>query len=509
MRKPIRIVIAVLVAIVLLVAIVAVAIRVMLDEDRVKAALEAQATAALGRPVTIGSARPRLFPRVGLELGATTIGEGREVSIDRIRVSTGVGDLLRRRIQDATLLVEGSTIDIRWALALLASMGEKGPDAAASEGWFVVDSINQIATRDVTFTAGPRTLRVEMDAALSGGDRFVIRQLSAQSEGSSLTATGELSSIASRKGAFTIDAASLDLDALMAFLAAATPAGSRELPDAKPAPEASGVPLDVDVAVRAVKGRAVGLPLEQITANAKLRGSDVRLDDLGVRLLGGKFAGSAAFLGGGTSGRYEWRGRFDGLDVSQLVAIAGSPGAITGQLSGTVNLTAAGADADQALRSAKGTADLAVTDGRVPGLEVVRAVILAFGKPSGERPGGSGEAFTRLAATLAIQGLAASATNLTFASRDFDMTGSGRVSLVDHSIDFRTDVMLSRELSAQAGRDLYRLAREGDRIVLPARISGTMSAPTVLVDVQAALGRAIRNKAQDELKNLFNRIIKK
>jgi hypothetical protein len=136
-------------------------------------------------------------------------------------------------------------------------------------------------------------------------------------------------------------------------------------------------------------------------------------------------------------------------------------------------------------------------------------VILAFGKPTGDRPAGSGEAFTRIAATLAIDGPDIATKDLDFESRDFDMTGEGRFSLASQAIRFRTDVVLSRELSAQAGRDLYRLAREGERIVLPATIDGTIGSPTVFIDVQAALGRALRNKAQDELKGLFDRFRKR
>jgi hypothetical protein len=79
------------------------------------------------------------------------------------------------------------------------------------------------------------------------------------------------------------------------------------------------------------------------------------------------------------------------------------------------------------------------------------------------------------------------------------------MSLATQAIAFRTNLVLSRELSAQAGRDLYRLAREGDRVVLPATIGGTTTAPTVFIDVQAALQRALRNKAQDELKGLLDR----
>jgi hypothetical protein len=36
-----------------------------------------------------------------------------------------------------------------------------------------------------------------------------------------------------------------------------------------------------------------------------------------------------------------------------------------------------------------------------------------------------------------------------------------------------------------------------------------VGSPTVFVDVQAALNRAIRNRAQDQLKSLFDRLIKK
>jgi len=89
------------------------------------------------------------------------------------------------------------------------------------------------------------------------------------------------------------------------------------------------------------------------------------------------------------------------------------------------------------------------------------------------------------------------------------MNGEGRLSLVTQAVDFTTSVVLSKELSAQAGRDLYRLAHEGERIVLPARIIGPVASPTVMVDVKAALGRALRNKVQDEIRGLFDRFRRK
>ncbi len=68
--------------------------------------------------------------------------------------------------------------------------------------------------------------------------------------------------------------------------------------------------------------------------------------------------------------------------------------------------------------------------------------------------------------------------------------------------------MLSRELSAQAGRDLYRYASEGDRIVLPGRIGGTAVHPTLTIDPAKALQRALENAAKAKIKSLMDRIIR-
>ena len=78
--------------------------------------------------------------------------------------------------------------------------------------------------------------------------------------------------------------------------------------------------------------------------------------------------------------------------------------------------------------SAHGTATAAITDGVIPGLDMVRAIVLAFGKPSGAPPPGSGSAFKRLGGDFAIQNGTVRTNNLAFTSRDFDM--AGRASLV-------------------------------------------------------------------------------
>jgi uncharacterized protein involved in outer membrane biogenesis len=512
MQMPRRIVVVAVVVLVVLAGL-ALSVRVLLGGDHIKAAVESQASAALGSPVTIQAAVPRLLPRVGLDLTGITIGATREVTIDRARLTTGFRALLRGRVEDAEISVEHSRIDLRWALSLLGALADSSPSkqTATAPAALIIESIGTLTWRDVTLVAGARTLLVDLDSSFTAGDRFVVSRLHGRSEGSDLVASGELASVARRTGTFAIDAQTLDLDGLMAFLAAATPAGAREnaSTDASAAPPVAAVPLQLDITVAARQGRALGVAFTKLETAGKMRGGVVALEGLKLEAFGGRFAGSAGFDGSQREPRYQWRGTFENLDVPALVAFAGSPGSMTGRLAGTVALAAAGVEPLQAMERARGTARVILTDGRVPGLDIVRTIVLAFGKPSGERPAGSGEAFTRLAASLAVAGPTLTTSDLTLASRDLDMTGEGTLSLASQAVNLRADVMLSRELSAQAGRDLYRLAREGDRIVVPARIGGTVASPTVFVDVQAALNRALRNRAEDEIKSFLNRLGKR
>jgi hypothetical protein len=252
MRRP-RPLVIVLIALLLLVVAGAIAVRLLLGGDHIKAAIEAQASAALGRPVAIRTAVPRLFPRVSLDLDDIAVGEKREITIERVRLSTGLRALFGRRVEDAQVSVEGSQIDVRWALALLRVLttpsATPAPTATSPYALTIV-SITSISLRDVTLLAGPHSLRVEMDSSMIGADRFAVRRLHARSEldtgsnrtntetapSSEFTASGEVDSLTKRTGTFAIDAESLDLDALMAFLTAATPSGSQVGADITAAP---------------------------------------------------------------------------------------------------------------------------------------------------------------------------------------------------------------------------------------------------------------------------------
>jgi hypothetical protein len=89
-------------------------------------------------------------------------------------------------------------------------------------------------------------------------------------------------------------------------------------------------------------------------------------------------------------------------------------------------------------------------------------------------------------------------------SPDVDIAGSGTLALGNEALDGALDLSLSEALSAQAGNDLQQYTREGNRIVLPARIGGTLSAPRLTIDAAAALKRGLRNEVERRLKGILD-----
>jgi hypothetical protein len=54
---------------------------------------------------------------------------------------------------------------------------------------------------------------------------------------------------------------------------------------------------------------------------------------------------------------------------------------------------------------------------------------------------------------------------------------------------------------------LIRLTRDGNRVLLPATIRGTLDAPRVSIDAAAAARRGLRNEVQRRLKDILGGVL--
>jgi hypothetical protein len=78
------------------------------------------------------------------------------------------------------------------------------------------------------------------------------------------------------------------------------------------------------------------------------------------------------------------------------------------------------------------------------------------------------------------------------------------LNLDSDALSGRVDVTLSEALSRQAGTDLIRYTREGNRVVLPAAIGGTLKNPRLTIDVGAAAKRGLRNEVERRMKGILD-----
>jgi uncharacterized protein involved in outer membrane biogenesis len=473
----------------------------VLGSGLVRARLEQQLSVRLGQPVRIGSASAAVFPRVAVDLHDVTVGAPAAITLGRIRIVTGLRALLSRTIQDAEVILDDGELRLPLPFDLFPATPVAVTAAAASA--LTVASIRVIALRRLTLIAGDQKWLTEADGTIEG-DRLEVTRVSAESNVTRLHGSGAIASMVRSEGQFSVAADPLDLGELIAFGSAfARPAA------AAPATATAKSPMHVRVVLTAPSGRFAIHQFRDLAATVDLTDGALSLSPFAVSALGGRFQGRLDADTRKALPLLRLTGRIDGLDVVEVMKAAGSEGGITGRLGGSLSVSGTGTDSEVLLRSARGSMTAAITDGTMPRLELVRPIVLAFGRPSGAPPQGSGSAFSRLGGTFALAGGVVDSSDISMASRDFDLNGRGRVELASGALSARGDVALSSELTAQAGTDLRRYAQQDGRVVVPATIGGTLQQPTVALDVAAATRRALGNEIQRRTKSLLDGLFRR
>jgi uncharacterized protein involved in outer membrane biogenesis len=436
----------------------------VLASAAVRARIELQLTASLGQPVTIGSVRAALFPGIAIDLGDVAIGQPEALHLGRIKVLTGIRALF------------ADTIDIR--------------EIDVSRARLI--GVQPPFTFDLT--------------ASVLGDRLDITSLLVKAPTTTIAGRGALTSIANLEGVFDVASERIDLNELLAIAAALAPPERRDAPQARPS---RSTPMHIIVKATAPRVRFAGYDFSDLSTRIDAVPSRFTLDRLTLGLFGGTFEGAVRADTRQSLPLLNLTGTLKSVDVVELLKLTGSAGGISGRLDATLALTGAGGDGATLLRSANGTIEATVSNGSMPHLDLVRTVVLAFGKPSGAAAAGSGTAFERLAGHFTLSSGTLRSEDLRLRARDFDAVGRGTLAIDSGAVDARADVVLSRELTEQAGTDLRRYAQQDGRVVVPATVGGTLTKPTMFIDVAAAtrraLGNELKRRATDFLGGLFKK----
>lgn len=486
-----RLILATVAAAMVLIAVAAGSAYWFLSRDGFRRALEAQATSWIGAPVRIGAARAQFLPRVAVQLRDVRVGDPAQLALDTVELAADLRSLLGGRIENADVRVSDSRIDmpLPFGLPRRTDTGTGMMPAAAVR----IVSVRSIALRNVRLRSRGREIVVSADSSLAD-TTLELRRFAAEAGGTTLVAQGVVALSPRIDARLKGTANRLDVDELVALAAAFTPesTGGRA---------ARGQRVRIVADISAEQATAGAVRMRQFTTELTLDGDALALNRLGFEMFGGRYEGSVtARLGAPLSATLE--SRIADLDVAQLAAFGGVPDTITGRLSGAGTFTGSGADVAQLLRDVRGNGTAAIVDGSIRRLHLVRTVVLFFGRPAPDAEEGT-DRFDRLDAGFSLANRVLRAQAFSLRSPDADIVGTGSLNLDTKALDGRADVRLNEGLSAQAGTDLYRYTREGNRVVLPALVGGTLAMPRLTIDAAAAARRGLRNEIERRLKGLF------
>jgi len=477
--------------------------RAVFTQDNVRVALAGRLAEVLGQPVAIGSIGAAIYPRVTVNLSDVAIGEPARITIGRLQVGTNLRALLSRRIEHADLRLTGARVEL--PLPAFSFASRERQESGSATGPVELVSIDEIVLSDVQIVSGGRTLSGDF-ALVPQGKGVVIREATLHADSASIKITGQITDLAGPLGELSVSAGQLNLDELLVFVSEF--AGDAGMTAAAAPGGAPPVPMNIAMSLAAERAKIGALGLDRLSGNARITPDAITLEPVGFGLFGGKYAGALRFSLGKATG-FHMAAALSDIDMAAVMKFAGSPDAITGRLSGNVDLAGTGVDAASVLKSAKGTSRVDITNGTVKNLGLVRTIVVAGSGRSDAAPQSSDvsrdEPFSRLGATLAILNGDASTSDLRFESSDLVLSASGYFGLDGSDINLKGQAQLSDELAARAGRDLVRYTQEQGRPTLPVTITGSADDPKVFVDVAAVLRRAITNRAKEEVQGEIKR----
>jgi uncharacterized protein involved in outer membrane biogenesis len=487
--------------------------RAVLGGDGVRTALAAQVSEAIGQPVTISSISATIYPRITVNLGGVTIGNPARIQVRTLQVGTALGALLSRRIEHASVRLAGARIELPLPPFTIAATKPAGSEPADSPVRLV--SVDEIVLSEVEVVSGGRTLTGDIEV-VPQGNGLLVRKVSLGAGDAKVDAMGEITDLSAPAGRLSLKAGALNVDELLAFATefssgAGLNSASASKPAVAPAGGVSATPnpgaMNIALSIDAERATMGGLTLEALKGQARLTSDGATLEPISFGLFGGRYEGALALTLADKRPTFRWNAVLSGIDVAAATAYAGSPGTISGRLSGKIELRGQGADAASAIKTARGTARVDLTDGIVKNLGLVRTIVTATSGRSGATvASGSGdEPFSKLGATLNIANGSANTADLVFESKDLRLGAAGTVRLDGTAINLAGNVQLSEALTEQAGRDLVRYTQDQGRVTLPATITGSAAAPSVRIDVAAVARRAITNRATEESQRLIKK----
>ena len=245
---------------------------------------------------------------------------------------------------------------------------------------------------------------------------------------------------------------------------------------------------------------ASNVKLEKVHLGVKAAGGKVDAEPLTADLYQGKLSGAASV--NANTNRFALKADLGGVAIGPLLRDALNNDLLEGRGNVALDLQTGGATVSAMKKALSGNASLALRDSGLKGVNLAelmrKARSLRGSSPPPEQGATPAERtdFTELEASFVIKNGIAHNEDLSAKSPLLRLAGSGDIDIGGGSIDYLAKVSVVQSSGGQGGKDLAELRG----VTVPVKITGPLDAPRYRADLGAAAGDAVKQRAEEKLK---------
>ena len=245
--------------------------------------------------------------------------------------------------------------------------------------------------------------------------------------------------------------------------------------------------------------QAQNIKAESVNVGVKSAGGRLDVNPLSANLYQGTLAGTAAVNANNNS--FAVKQTLAGVSVGPLLRDATGKDLLDGRGNVALDVTTAGATVAALKKALGGTANVAMKDGALKGIDIPGAIRSAQAMVGSKRAleeqaqGGKKTDFSELTASFAIKNGIAHNEDLKAASPLLRVAGAGDIDIGAGRLDYNLKATIVATSTGQGGKDRSQVAG----VTVPVTISGPFDGLKYTVDVAALATEAAKDALQREL----------
>ena len=354
--------------------------------------------------------------------------------------------------------------------------------------------------------------RFSLRSEFSGSTKSIsLGKLDAKLDDSSLTGSAAITDLDSMAMQFDLQVDRINADRYLAP-APPKPAGAR--PPAAARTQSVPVEMPVDLlralnmrgSLRVTQAVFAGVQFSGMRATVDAARGKVHFAPLEAGLYGGQYKGDINIDASGVP-RVSFNDQVSNVDFAPLAKDWLDTTKLSGRGNFALKATASGKDSDALLRTLAGNLVLKVDNGAIEGIDVLyeirRARALLKKQDIPARSGPARTAFSQLSGTANIVNGVFTTNDLVGATQVMRVNGKGSADLPAGQVDMRLDASI---LKAAEGRDLAPDLADAAGLVIPVRVTGALSDPSIRPDVSAVAKAVLQQKVDEKKQELEQKL---